>query len=238
MFNSPLEILCSPILIPQGLYTKWTTPRLQEAEGKRMGQIGSGKPLRLLITGDSAAAGVGAHLQTEALSGQLAHVLKRDYDCSWALYAQSGFSTAQLNHYLDHLPMQDFDIAVVSIGVNDVTKPLSISRWKKQIQFLHRILRDKFSVKFVIYTAIPPMHEFPALPNPLRYFLGKTAKKMNVELATLFEARPDSTVLNIKLPFETQFIARDGFHPSPKAYELWAAHTAKLIDLHYSLSAY
>ena len=65
----------APVLLPQALWTRWRTPRLGEPEGPRHGTLGSGPPLGLLVAGDSAAAGVGARSQDEALCGQLAQRL-------------------------------------------------------------------------------------------------------------------------------------------------------------------
>ena len=45
--------------------------RLPEAEGPRAGSAGEGPALRLLILGDSSAAGVGTTHQEEALLGQM-----------------------------------------------------------------------------------------------------------------------------------------------------------------------
>ena len=65
----------SPLLLAQGVYVRRVTPRLPEAPGSRSGVAGGGPSLKLLILGDSAAAGVGAASQDEALAGQLAVAL-------------------------------------------------------------------------------------------------------------------------------------------------------------------
>jgi hypothetical protein len=61
----------APILLCQGKYVRRVTPKLPEADGPRFGEAGVGKPLRLLVLGDSAAAGVGVNTQQEALAGHL-----------------------------------------------------------------------------------------------------------------------------------------------------------------------
>lgn len=230
MFNSPLEYVCAPLLIAQGLYTKWKTPKLAEASGVRSGYTVSAlTPLNLFIVGDSAAAGVGVLKQEDALSGQLVELLKQNYQCTWSLCAKTGFTTTDLIHCLQQTAEQKIDIALISIGVNDVTKPLSVPVWKTQIQTLHHLLREKFSAQYIIYTAIPPMEHFPALPYPLSYFLGNTAKKMNNELNLLFKDQKNSTVLTLDTSFHPSYIAQDGFHPSAKTYQIWALHAEKLI---------
>ena len=125
MFNRPLDVLCSPILLIQGLYTMFSVSgHLAEPLGARKGAVGHkhGTPLRILVTGDSAAAGVGVELQNDALAGQLANCLQDTLYCEWELHAKSGFTSQ------DILPQSSFDIAVVSVGANDVTKPLLLSQ--------------------------------------------------------------------------------------------------------------
>ena len=47
-----------PVLFIQGTKVRKNTPHLMEASGEREGLIGQGKPLSLLILGDSAAPGM------------------------------------------------------------------------------------------------------------------------------------------------------------------------------------
>ncbi|MDA9318629.1 SGNH/GDSL hydrolase family protein, partial [Octadecabacter sp.] len=54
-----------PVLVTQGPFIKFRTPRLQEPKGARMGVIGQGPDLRLLIVGDSSAAGGGVATQSQ-----------------------------------------------------------------------------------------------------------------------------------------------------------------------------
>ena len=60
-----LKLILAPVLIYQGKQVSKDTPRLPEAPGLRKGIHGNGeKQIRLLILGDSAAAGVGVDEQT------------------------------------------------------------------------------------------------------------------------------------------------------------------------------
>ena len=60
----------APLLVVQGWYVKRITPRLPEAEGARQGVTGQGQRLRLLVVGDSAAAGVRSEEHTSELQSQ------------------------------------------------------------------------------------------------------------------------------------------------------------------------
>lgn len=66
------ELLLGPLLLWQGRRVRATALRLPEAAGPRTAE---GSALRLLIVGDSSAAGVGAAHQDEALAGRLAQAL-------------------------------------------------------------------------------------------------------------------------------------------------------------------
>ncbi len=57
-----------PVLVTQGPFIKLRTERLEEPKGAREGVVGQGPDLRLLIIGDSSAAGVGVTSQSQALS--------------------------------------------------------------------------------------------------------------------------------------------------------------------------
>jgi hypothetical protein len=66
------KLVLSPVLVAQAIATRARLPRLPEPAGPRQGVAGRGTPLRLLITGDSSAAGVGVGRQHDALASRLA----------------------------------------------------------------------------------------------------------------------------------------------------------------------
>ena len=73
-----VKLLLSPLLVTQAVRTRRRAPALPVAAGPRSGQVGEvgQKPaLRLLIVGDSSAAGVGVPTQDLALAGQLTRTL-------------------------------------------------------------------------------------------------------------------------------------------------------------------
>src|SRR5882757_272104 len=95
-----------PVLLAQGRYVRRVTPRLPEPEGLRQGIEGSGPLLRLLILGDSSAAGVGVATQAEALSGRLVAALATTFRVSWKLVATSGLTSAEVLKLLEAEPEQ------------------------------------------------------------------------------------------------------------------------------------
>ena len=71
------DVALFPLFALQALWVVARAERLPEPPGPRSGVGGDGPDLRLLILGDSSAAGVGAERQEDALSGQLAARLDR-----------------------------------------------------------------------------------------------------------------------------------------------------------------
>ena len=90
----------APVLLAQGRRLRRTVPSLPEPAGARSGASGSGPLLRLLVAGDSAAAGVGAQTQDDALTGRIVAGLAPSFHVRWKLLAFTGAMTVDM---LDHL---------------------------------------------------------------------------------------------------------------------------------------
>lgn len=203
--------------------------RLPEPPGDRSGETGEGPPLRLLIAGDSAAAGVGAPTQDRALSGAVVSALSPHFSVSWKVQARTGLRTAQVLARLERLAPEPFDVALLSLGVNDVTGGTRSAAFLDQQGQLVRLLRQRFGVQLVLLTGLPPMHAFPALPQPLRWVLGARARAFTRLLASVAAAQPGCELLDLALPLEPHFIAEDGYHPGPLAYAEWGRLAASII---------
>ena len=65
----------APVLFVQGKRLRRDTPILPDAALPWHGTVAGPDPLRLLVLGDSTAAGVGADTQDDALPGNLAREL-------------------------------------------------------------------------------------------------------------------------------------------------------------------
>lgn len=221
--------LLSPILVPLGFRVRRTVPVLPEAPGRRSGRAGQGPRLRLLIAGDSSAAGVGAPSQDEALSGRLVALLKADFSVEWQVHATSGHKTADTLDVLEELAPEHFDVAVTALGVNDTISMTSIRNWRRRQARLRQILRDKFGVGQLIVSGLPPLHEFPALPPLLRWHFGGRATRLDQILANDVAAEKDVAFVNTRFTTDIDLMATDGFHPGPDVYTEWASRIADAI---------
>jgi len=223
--------LLGPLLWLQGKYVRLVTPQLPEPPGAREGTTGQGPELRLLIAGDSAAAGVGASSQDEALSGRLVDYLRPHCTVKWRLVAVNGLDSPRLLKLLEETPAARFDVVVLSIGVNDVTSLRSPSQWLQWQNQLASVIQTRFKPRLLIHSAIPPMHCFTALPQPLRWFMGTWAIEMNRRLEATLSG---NTGRILHWPFQeaaSEGLAADGFHPGPIGYAKWAEGLSRVILL-------
>lgn len=223
-----LRIPLLPVLAAQGLSVRRKAQLLPEASGPREGRAGRGPRLRLLIAGDSSAAGVGAGTQARALSGQLVSQLSRHYCVEWRLEATTGHTTMDTIDRLQKLDAQ-FDAVVTALGVNDVTRGVTRNQFIARQSRLLELLTDTLGARRVVVTSVPQMNRFPALPQPLAWVLGQQAARLDHGLRQVAAQHPRVRYLSLNLPDDPALAAPDGYHPSPKAYALWAQEAARLL---------
>jgi lysophospholipase L1-like esterase len=216
-------------MMVQGIWVRITVPKLPEAKGPRQGSTGTGIPLRILVGGDSSAAGVGASTQTEALVGQLVSSLTDDFEVSWKLIANTGWTTAELGQFLSTIPSAQYDIVLTATGVNDITSRNSMSACLLEQVKLVELLRDRFEVRHILISGLPPIHKFPSLPEPLRRYLGDRAKKLDAAIKSWTRNQPDCDHIELNFPIGPENMASDGFHPGSGIYDLWGKAAAQMI---------
>lgn len=223
-----LVALLSPVLMVQALWVRKRTVRLPEPEGQRSGVLGQGDSLSLLILGDSAAAGVGVRTQAEALSGQVVSRLSTRYRLSWELDALTGRTTKDLSSVLNNKAAKKLDVVLISSGVNDITSKIGIQEWLEDCSTVALLLRTKFSAQRIIWSDLPHMEKFTALPQPLRWAVGQRKARFRSALVNWIQQQDRMELLefpdvlaasNTKIE---DWIASDGYHPGEKVYALWA----------------
>ncbi|MBE2243834.1 MAG: SGNH/GDSL hydrolase family protein [Burkholderiaceae bacterium] len=230
-----LKLVLAPVLVAQAVATRRRAPSLPEAEGPREGRLGRGDPaLRLLIAGDSSAAGVGVARQDQALAGHLSRALHRALarPLQWSLRARSGFTTQQVFALLREQPLPAADVAVVVTGVNDVIDQIPLRRALAQRAALADWLLGERGVSHVVFAPLPPVERFPLLPSPLRNVMGADAHRLDDAVARWTATRSDVSHAVIEVELGPDAMAIDGFHPGEPVYracgEALAAHISKL----------
>ncbi len=222
------RFVLGPLLLAQGRRARRQAVLLPEAAGPRSGAMGEGPPLRLLIVGDSAAAGVGAATQDEAFAGRLVAALAAERRVAWRLAARSGATTAHALALLADLPDEPCDAAVTALGVNDAVRGVSVPQWLEQQRRLRDALRAR-GATHVVVCGVPPLRHFPALPQPLRWYLGRHAARLDAALAADTADEPGTTYLSLDLGLDAARMAPDGYHPGPLMHADWGRGVAAVL---------
>lgn len=223
--------LLGPVLLWQGARVRATALRLPEAAGERSQPGGA---LRLLIVGDSSAAGVGASHQDEALAGCLARVLAARIarPVGWQLVATSGHRSAQALAALQAAELAAADVLVTALGVNDVVDQVAPHEALAALDAIDALARERAGVRLSLHCGAPPMQRFPLLPQPLRWFFGRQAARFNAALMRRVHGQHGRRVVHLPEAMQRDaaaLMAADGFHPGPRGYALWAEALAAEI---------
>lgn len=223
------KIALGPVLLVQGRRVRRHAIRLPEPAGSRTGSTGPRspvEPLRLLFVGDSSAAGVGVDDQAQALAARTASCLseKTGLPVDWQLVAKSGVTTAESLDMLSSHALRPADLVVTALGVNDVTAQRSAHQFLADYQALLARLRAATGAQVVIVNGVPPMHLLPSLPQPLRWFLGQCARRLDARLRTWVQAQAPESMAYLSLQWADHpgDMARDGYHPGAAQYRRWA----------------
>ena len=228
-------LMLAPLLFVQARRARRDTPRLPEAGGADRDREGSGDgpPLRLLVVGESTAAGVGVAEHRQGLGAHLARALARRHQqrVDWQVIGVNGIRALGLNRHLAGRPPADADLAVISLGVNDTTGVTRPSRYRQHLTDLIGTLRRHRPDLPVYLLAVPPMQHFTALPRPLRDLLGQRAAQLDRVQQTLAAQLHGVHHLAYPAIADPAYLAEDGYHPSEKGYAYIATHTAAHLAL-------
>ncbi len=199
--------------------------------------------MRLLVLGDSAAAGVGAASQDEALLGRLVGELAPSGPVAWRLVARTGATTAGTRRHLaahPPAPGETYDVAVVSLGLNDVIAGRPAAAVLADLSAIADALERDWGVRHVVLTGLPPVDRFLAVPQPLRWYLGRRARALDAALGAWAAGRPRSALTCEVLRLDptdaalgaggfAAAMAPDGFHPGPTLYAAWGRAAAARV---------
>jgi lysophospholipase L1-like esterase len=224
------SLLLLPLAAIQGLRLRKNAIRLPEANGHRTGVCGVGEELHLMAMGDSIIAGVGTGTVSKSLPVQFAQALasRRNQSVHWSIEGSNGADIAHLRQQVANLhERQKADVVLISIGVNDVTGLSSTWYWRAQLLCLIKELRRKWPNAGIIFAGLPPMSEFPLLPQPLRLTLGLRAATLDAIAAEILEDETGMQHIPTEIDPAHHDFCEDGFHPSAESCILWAEGLAQ-----------
>jgi lysophospholipase L1-like esterase len=225
----------SPVLVRQARRVRQRTPRLPEASGERAGiefTADATDLLRLLVVGESTAAGVGVTDLRDALPRQLAVALaaRRQCNVAWSMSARTGATASFAARELAPAAPMGQDIAVLMLGVNDALKFTSRRTWCANIdQLIDELAKHVQSGGQVLLVGLPDLGRFGTFPQPLRAMLGWHARALDRDLKKI--AKRSAGVLYMAMPPASwpELFAEDRFHPNAAAYRVLAAYFADAL---------
>lgn len=232
MIHNAVKLALGPILYAQARRLRRIAIELPEPDGERAGIEGDGTaPLKLLVAGDSSAAGVGAETQDQALVRPLARELATRIGrrVEWRLIAQSGLTSESLFELLRTGPIGVADVAVVIVGVNDLTNDIPLQRAMRSRAQIAHWLRAHASTQNILFTSMPEMHRFPLIPAPLAWYAGMHAQRNNRMQERLMKSLPGGVHVDLRGLMRAEWMARDGYHPAPPLYAKVAHRLADVI---------
>jgi lysophospholipase L1-like esterase len=215
----------APFLYLQGQYARRKIGRLPDAQGDVAGRFGSDeKAVKLLVIGESTAAGVGARTHEAALAGQFARFLSRKIGktVNWHVIGKSGITVRETIHELvPKIPDESFDYILVALCGNEVLKLRSPRNFRRDMLEFLGILREKNPDAVVFITNAPAIRLSPVLPQPIKFILGHLSALHDKNIREF--TAPMAKILYFPQPTEVveDFFA-DGIHPSEKGYTLWS----------------
>lgn len=208
-----------------GLRKKITVARLPDAPMPWEGVIDGPEPLRVLVVGDSTAAGCGVNERDEMLAARIAHhtSVATGRGAHWRAIGQNGHRSDEfIRDYLAEAVAHPADVIYVSLGANDALGVRNRRVASRNLVEIARALRDANPHAAIALSSLPAFFRFTRLPEPLRSTLYRIAQ--GIERSTRLRLEKEDRIAMRRPPtaYPDDFFARDGFHPSPIGYDLWA----------------
>lgn len=233
---SHLEALSSwlalPVYVWQGLGVRRRTRRMAPPPNSAIRDFaGDGKPLRLLVIGDSSAAGVGVDSIDKCFAGLLPRFVSEQTGrpVTVRIAGMNSATSDQIrDHVVPHIEPRDFNYIALNIGTNDAKNFHSRRRFKRDFGTLLYALRARFPSATIIWSGVLDMKDVPALPSPLNRVLGVRSRLIDHMGRVLCHERGALAPAPEWRAIPENFSA-DGFHASEAGYREWAENLARYI---------
>ena len=180
--------------------------------------VGEGKSTRMLVLGDSTAAGVGVSRLEDTLSYLVA--LRLGGRVEVVNLAVSGARSRDVAQ--DQLAFEGrFDVALVSVSANDATHGVSPSDLEDD---LRAILTRLEGVPKVVLSTTPNFRTTPALPYLVNRLFEVRAAALTTAIRKVAADYPNVRLAEINRDgtLGPEQYAEDGFHPNAAGYRVWA----------------
>ena len=121
------------------------------------------------------------------------------------------------------------DVAVVLTGVNDVIDLVPPKRAVQHRAALADWLLGEGRARHVLFAPLPPINQFPLLPQPLRGVMGADARLHDAAWPRWAASRPNVFHTPVALQLAPGAMASDGFHPGEPVYRACGEALARFV---------
>ena len=230
------EILYSWAMLPvyawQGSQVRGRTHRMPPPlSNGRLDLSGTGKPVRLLVIGDSSAAGVGVETIEQSFAGYLPRFLNEfsGRPVQTRIVGLNSATSANIRDYaVPHIEADAFDYVALNIGTNDAKNFHRGNQFCRNFGTLLYVLKTRFPSAEIVWSGVLDLETVPALPSPLNRILGIRSRIIDRNGRLLCRERGVLAPEPEWRPVPENFSA-DGFHASEAGYREWAENLARYI---------
>jgi lysophospholipase L1-like esterase len=221
-----------PVYICQGLRVRARTHRMPPPHSNGTYEFeGQGETLRILIVGDSSAAGVGVDNISKSFGYFLPAFLneRSGRPVIARIAGMNSATSAQIRDFVvPHIDPRSFHFIALNIGTNDAKNFHHGRSFCRSFGTLLYALKARFPEAVIIWSGVINMENVPALPSPLNRILGIRSRMIDSLGRRLCQERgvlapePEWRVI-------PENFSHDGFHASEAGYREWASNMAAYI---------
>ena len=188
--------------------------------------------IRLLVVGDSSAAGVGIETTNGLLAVRLAQCIANRTGRR-VVWRAAGFNSATAGQLRDfvvpNLAPEPWTHIVLAVGTNDAKNFHTVRRFKREFGGLIYALKAKWPEARIVWSPVVDMALIPALPRALGWLLEIRASLINRTGERLCLERGVVSATRLPILDPQAGFSRDGFHASEAGYAAWAEHLEELV---------
>jgi len=185
----------------------------------------------LLIIGESTAAGVGATSIETTFATHIFKNLKERFTIF--NIGENGLKAQNLQGLFrksENEMTNAFSKTIILIGANDCFELTPPKKFKREMESFIQFLVEEKGVKKITIPLIPPVQNFPGIPQIMRIFLGWHRSILTRELEFLEKKLPHLSFENNRDKYPGEFFSEDGIHPSDIGYEMIAFSVAAKVE--------
>ncbi|GMQ28387.1 SGNH/GDSL hydrolase family protein [Algoriphagus confluentis] len=212
-----------PFLIAEAKQIRGSKPNLPPLSEKL---ILDGGEKRLMVFGESTAAGVGASQVETTLAGHFKKKLGDEF--SVYCLGKNGLRVQEAKDFFHQNfwnPSPTQNGITLFLGANDCFKLTSPKDYHRQLSELIYLFKKKLSPAWIYLADIPPVHLFPAFSSRMQRQLEIQRAYLQKEMKSIAQRDKDIYFEPISLDLSPDFFSQDQIHPSDLGYQKIAEFT-------------